>query len=111
MKHLQSTTEGTWIEIKQVKLTDEQKTLLMSRDKKDVEDKKTLVAELKTLREVAAKAADVKLAKAKYNEVKPTLEAEDVYHFISIDINDNSGILNCRINGEHKQIRFFETKI
>lgn len=106
MKHLQSITEGTWIEVKQVELTDEQKTLLMSRDKKDNESKKTLVAELKTLREAKAKAADVKLAKAKYKEVKPTLEAEDVYQLISIDMNDNSGILNCRINGEHKQIRF-----
>lgn len=106
MKHLQSITEGTWIEVKQVELTDEQKTLLGSRDKKDVEAKKTLVVELKTLREVAAKAADVESAETKYSEVKPTLEEGDVYQLISMDINDNSGILNCRVNNEHLQIRF-----
>lgn len=106
MKHLQSTTEGTWIEVKQVELTDEQKTLLRSRNENDLEAKKTLLAELKTLREVAAKAADVKLAKAKYDKVKPTLKETDVYQLISIDIYDESGILNCRVNGEHQQIRF-----
>ena len=106
MKHLQSTTEGTWIEVKQVELTDEQKTLLRSRDENDLEDKKTLLAELKTLREAKAKAADVKLAKDKYDEVKPTLKTTDVYQLIAIDIYDESGILNCRVNGIHQQIRF-----
>lgn len=53
-----------------------------------------------------ATAADVTNANAKYNLVKPTLKDTDVYQLISIDMVDNKGILNCRVNGEHKQIRF-----
>ena len=42
MKQFQSTTEGTWIELNPVELTEEQKTLLMSREESDRESQKTL---------------------------------------------------------------------
>jgi len=107
MKNLQSTTEGTWIELKQVELTEDQKALLKS---KDIEVKKTLMEEIKALREVNATVKDTKSAKSKYNSIKPSLESDDVYELISADMvsidNNLSGILNCRVNGDHKQIRF-----
>ncbi len=110
MKNLQSTIEGTWIEIKQVTLTDEQQTLMMSIEKSDLEAKTALMAEIKSKREVAAKKADKTLAIVKYIEVKPELAENDVFELIAMDLVINetltSGILNCRINGEHKQIRF-----
>lgn len=104
MKQLQSTKEGTWIELKQVELTQEQIDLLSSTD--DKATIKTLLDEIKSLREVEAQTEDLVIANAKYNEVKPTLKETDVYELISFDISNNNGILNCRINGEHKQIRF-----
>ena len=110
MKNLQSTIEGTWVEIKQATLTEEQQTLMMSIEKSDLEAKTALMAEIKSKREVAAKKADKTLAIAKYIEVKLELEENDVFELIAMDLvideTLTSGILNCRINGEHKQIRF-----
>lgn len=110
MKNLQSTIEGAWIEIKPVTLTEKQKTLMMSQEDIDMDAKKVLIAEIKSQREVAPKKVDKDLAISKYNEVKPTLKETDTYELITMDIVINetltSGILNCRVNGEHKQIRF-----
>ena len=106
MKNLQSLIEGTWIELKQVQLTVEQKTLILSQEESDNEAKAILIEEIKTLREVEAQEEDALIAQAKYHEIKPTLKQTDVYQLISFDITDNKGILNCRVNGEHKQIRF-----
>jgi hypothetical protein len=105
MKNLQSTTEGTWVELKQVQLTEEQKILLQSKEESDKEAIAALFAEIKALREVEAQEEDVVLAQAKYEEVKPILKETDVYQLISFNISNNTGILNCRVNGEHKQIR------
>lgn len=106
MKNLQSTIEGTWVELKQVLLTEEQKTLLSSNDEANQEAIKALLAEIKPLREVEVQGEDAVLVQAKYEEVKPTLKETDVYQLISFNITGNSGILNCRVNEEQKQIRF-----
>jgi hypothetical protein len=108
MKNLQSTTEGTWVELKQVELTEEQKTLLQSKKESDKEAIKALFAEIKALREVEAQEEDAVLAQAKYEAIKLSLKLKetDVYQLISFNISNNTGILNYRINGEHKQIRF-----
>lgn len=110
MKKLQSKTERAWIELKNIKLTEEQEVLLNSREESDAESIKTLNAEIKSLREVPAQEDDVLLANARYDLVKPKLKEEDVYEFISMDLiitkNKSLGILNCRVNNKHKQIRF-----
>ena len=106
MKNLQSLIEGAWIELKQIQLTVEQKTLILSQEESDNEAKAILIEEIKTLREVEAQEEDALIAQAKYYEIKPTLKQTDVYQLISFDTTDNRGILNCRVNGEHKQIRF-----
>jgi hypothetical protein len=106
MKNLQSTIEGTWVELKQVQLTEEQKTLLQSKEESDIEAITALMVEIKASREVEAQEEDVVLAQAKYEEVKPILKETDVYQLISFSIFNNTGVLNCRVNGEHKQIRF-----
>ncbi len=106
MKNLQSTTEGVWIELKSVTLTEEQIDL-MSSTKEDDQDAKIELSQLiKSQREVSAQEEDILIAQTKYNEVKSTLEETDVYQLISFNFFDNEGILNCRVNGEHKQIRF-----
>lgn len=110
MKQFQSTTEGTWIELNPVELTQEQKTLLMSREESDRESQKTLREEIKSLREsVVSEEVSGELGSF-YLSVKPELKETDVYQLISIDLSERTGgftgILNCRVNGEHKQIRF-----
>lgn len=110
MKNLQSTIEGTWVEIKPVTLTEEQQTLMMSSETSDLEAKTALMAEIKSRREVAPKKADKTLAVAKYAEIKPKLAENDAFELIAMDVVVSeaalSGILNYRVNNEHKQIRF-----
>ena len=106
MKNLVSTTEGTWIELKQVDITEDQKTLLQSKKESDKEAIVALLAEIEEIRKADAEKEDAVLAQAKYDEVKPILKETDVYQLISFNISNNAGILNCRVNGEHLQIRF-----
>lgn len=107
MKKLQSITEGTWIELKPIQLTEEQKTIMVSED---VQAKKELITLIKSQREVIAEISDSELAQSKYTEIKPVLKTTDKYQLISMDVTINnqsmSGILNCRVNEKHKQIRF-----
>ena len=98
MKNLQSRTEGTWVELKQIQLTDQQKILLSSKDEANEEAVIALLAEIKSLKEVVAQKKDAALAQAKYERVKPRLKETDVYQLISFDIKCNNGILNCRVN-------------
>jgi hypothetical protein len=111
MKTLNSTVEGTWIEIKQVEISQEDKNLLESTSETDLEAKKVLIDKIKSERESVALESDVTLAKTTYESKKPTLKSTDTYQLISADFiinNDNTinnGIINCRVNGEHVQIR------
>jgi len=78
MKNVQSTVEGVW---------------------KSLDEKGELTEN------------DIRLANDAYAQNKPTLTSDDSYKLISADvlIDDDSavsGIINCRINGEHEQVRF-----
>jgi hypothetical protein len=105
MKNLQSVIEGNWVKLNQIQLTEEQKILLSSTNSEDQEAIETLRVSIKSQRETKATKADAALAQAKYVEIKP---AVDEYQLIAMDINIDSmsGILNYRVKGEHKQIRF-----
>lgn len=110
MKNLQSIIEGTWIELVLVELTEAEKALMLSTKKEDVEAKKQLSQELKSKREKPADQEDVETAQAIYLKHKPELKAEDVFKLIAVNMTlfqgVGKGIINCRVNGEHKQIRF-----
>ena len=110
MKNLQSTIENTWIELKTVKLTEEQTTLLMSKEESDKEAKEALIQEIKAEREQPALESDAEIFQKIYESIKPTLEEGQTYQLIAVNafISEGkiSGILNCRVSGEHKQIRF-----
>lgn len=107
MKTLTSNIENSWIEIKSIEITEEQREVL--RKGTDAE-KITLHAELKALKEVAASDYDASFATSLYATVKPVVEEGVSYQFISMDITTDEtthrGILNYRLNNEHKQIRF-----
>jgi type III secretory pathway component EscU len=109
MKNYQSTEEGTWIEILPVQLTEEQKTLRMSTKEEDREAKKALQETIKSQREGLVDEVKKGELISFYQSIKPELKEGDTYQLISIDLSEKDnfvGILNCRINGEHKQIRF-----
>jgi hypothetical protein len=110
MKNLQSIKEGTWVELKQVELTEEQTTLLLSKEESNKEAKQTLIQKIKTEIEQSALESDAELAQTKYEEIKPTLEEGQTYQLIGMNVSISeekiNGILNCRVNGDHKQIRF-----
>ena len=109
MKNLQSIEEGKWVELLPITLTDSEKVLLLSKEESDA--KTALVEKVKTDSKKSVSATIASKAKVKYNEIKPSLKDADTYEFIAADFifdnsNITSGVLNCRINGEHKQVRF-----
>lgn len=110
MKTYQSSTENNWIELLPVYLTKEQKDLIRSKNIEDLSDRQALNSTIWTQRigTVSEEKSDELVAF--YNTVKPQLNEGDTYNLISIDLHENgnsyNGILNFRINGEHKQIRF-----
>lgn len=109
MKNLQSTIEGTWVELKHIQLTEEQKILMVSNKDSDKEAKIALIAKIKAESEVTPDELSLALVIANYNYLKPFILENETYDFISCNMvltNKISGILNCRVNGEHKQIRF-----
>jgi hypothetical protein len=110
MKNLYSIEEGKWLELVPVQTSEEEIALLNSKEESDKEAKIALIKTIQANSTKTAKSTDATKAKAKYAEIKPVLKAEDVYEFISMDYNTDdtlvSGILNCRVNNEHLQIRF-----
>lgn len=107
MKQLKSIIEGSWVEIKQLPFTNEQIAIFKSEDN---DAKNALLLQIKEEREVTPEDSDIAIANAKYIEIKPTIQGTDVYFLISMDITIETemvrGILNCRVNEEHVQIRF-----
>ena len=111
MKTYQSTTEGAWVESTPVRLTKEQSALLVSREESDKESQKDLRDFIKSEREGEVEEVKVTELNSFYQSVKPELKEGDTYQLISVDLSEKqegvfTGILNCRVNGEHKQIRF-----
>ena len=109
MKTYKSTIEGTWVEILKVELTEEQKALMASTNEEDKEAKLTLAQSIKAQREGTVSKVKAAELISFYNTIKPELKEEDVYQLISADLSEATpfaGILNCRVNGEHIQIRF-----
>lgn len=109
MKNFNSTTEGTWIELVRVELTDEQKTLLMSKDPDDKDAQEQLVSKIKSDSQKSVSSEKSSKLSGLYNYFKPIIGDSDVYELISINVTEGDlfkGILNYRLNGEHKQVRF-----
>ena len=109
MKNYQSTIENTWVELLPVELTEPQVELLKSTQETDVEAKSDLIKEIKESREGAVSSELSEKLNTVYTSLKPELKEEDVYQLISADFSEKenkfTGIINCRVNGEHKQVR------
>jgi hypothetical protein len=85
MNHYRSTIESEWHEIVEVATPEENSLVEVAEPK---------LSELHSI----------------YQSVKPTIEEGSTYEFIGMNCSQDGvkswGILNCRINGEHIQIRF-----
>lgn len=112
MKQIQSVTEGVWKEIVKVELTAEEKVLMRSKEDTDKEAKKALMARIKSERELPLDETSSSVATEIYTANKPTLKETDKYQLIAVDISLDEtsgvgkGIINCRVNDEHIQVRF-----
>lgn len=111
MKNYQSTIENTWIELLPVELTETQIELLKSTQETDAEAKSDLIKEIKESREGAVSSELSEKLNTVYTSLKPELKEKDVYQLISADFSEKAenvftGIINFRLNAEHKQIRF-----
>lgn len=111
MKNIQSIEEGKWFELVSVELTEDEKNILFSNDDANAAEKAALIQKINADGKKSVSATIASKAKAKYNEIKPSLKETDVYELIGADFiyddsNITSGILNYKINEEHKQVRF-----
>jgi len=114
MKQVQSTVETIWKEIVTVELTAEEQVLLHSTSEEDKVTKKALIDRIKAERELELDEAISIATQTIYEANKPTLKETDTYQLIAVDIQLDiidekyfgKGIINCRINNEHIQVRF-----
>ena len=109
-KILNSKEEGVWFILNKIELTKEEMDLIKNQDSNN-EDKKELLERIKLNKKTPAIQEDSDLAQSIYLENKPELKEGDKYRLLSASITlRNSklvgGLINCRINGNHKQIRF-----
>lgn len=111
MKNFQSTTEGVWIEQIAIQLTEEEKQLMVSQKEEDAQEKEVLFNRIKEEREQPTTSEKSDALTAFYTGIKPQLKETDLYELVACDLieeneNSYSGILNFRVNQEHKQLRF-----
>ncbi len=111
MKNYQSIIENQWVELLPVNLTDEDKMLLLSKNEEDLTAQKALIQAIKSQSQISVSSEIVNTLNEVYSNVKPTLQSGDLYEFISLNLTEKvnntfTGILNCRVNKEHLQIRF-----
>lgn len=96
-----------------LELTDSQKELLNSNNVDDEPAKKALIKDLQDKRfTVIEDPAVASKLDTIYAAQKPALNDTDNYELIDIHITlddknpNGTGLLNCRVNSDHKQIRF-----
>lgn len=102
MKNL-SLVDNNWIERVNPNITPEERTILEDKTIPPSDAKKALMESIKSRASKPAESSDASAAQALYDQHKlsdSTLIAVDV------SLPGGHGIINCRIDGEHKQIRF-----
>lgn len=100
MKNL-TLINNEWKERVTPQLTEQEKALL--RGPGQNEAKKTLMERIRSESLIPAEPAEAEAAQAIYDQHK--IEGSDL---IAADITlpEGTGIINCRVGGEHEQIRF-----
>lgn len=75
------------------------------------EERATLAQTIRDAAAVTPDAADIAELDALHARIRPDVPEDGTYQVIALDASRNaagewSGILNCRVNGEHVQVRF-----
>jgi len=106
MKNYISKQEGVWKQVIKVVLSEEEKALLQDFSVESRESRKALSSRIQSEREIDVPNNVVDSLQSIYSENKP----EEDYQLIAVNITEiegnYSGIINCRIRGNHVQIRF-----
>jgi hypothetical protein len=102
MKNL-TLVNNEWKQRIVVELSVQEQALLFDLDESKREEQQILADRIASESMVTASPEDAIAAQALYDQYK--IEGADL---IAVDISlpSGSGIINCRVNGEHKQIRF-----
>lgn len=101
MKILHSNQENVWFISVPLEITEAEKEILKNGTE---EEKQLLSASLKERSIISATKKDSDAAKALYEANKPQGEFELIH--VSVDLDDNSGFINYRQEGNHKQLNF-----
>lgn len=101
MKILHSNQENVWFILVSVDITEAEKEILKNGTE---EEKQLLSVSLKERSVKDATKEESDSAIILYNSNKPNEEFELIH--ASIDLDDNSGFINYRQEGQHKQIYF-----
>ena len=75
------------------------------------EERAALAQSIRDAAAVTPDAADIAELDALHDRIRPDVAEDGTYQVIALDASRNSagewsGILNCRVNGEHVQVRF-----
>lgn len=102
MKHL-TLINNEWKVRIDPNITEQEHSILQNNDSSNLELQKTTIQNIKNRSLQNATIEDINLAENLYNSHK--IENSTL---ISVDIilPDGRGLINCRVNSEHKQIRF-----
>ena len=102
MKNL-SLINDQWTERKNPNITTEERNVLEDKSETNKEARKTLMESIRSRSLVAASTEDAAIAQEIYDQHKIT---DSVLISVDVTLPDGHGIINCRVNGEHKQMRF-----
>ena len=102
MKNL-SLVDNNWIERVNPSITVEERAALQNRTMPPSESDRSLLESIKARALRPADAADAAAAQTLYDQHKL---ADATLISVDITLPAGKGLINCRVNGEHKQIRF-----
>lgn len=76
-----------------------------------LEDRAALAQSIRDAATVTPDPADIAELDALHDSIKPDVPEGGTYQVIALDAHSNAagewaGILNCRVNGQHVQVRF-----
>ena len=84
-------------------MTSEDRLVMVSNSPQNAEARAALIARLRSESQAPATQEDSTAAQAIYDQHKID---GSIFLSASVTLPDGSGIINCRVGGDHKQIRF-----
>jgi hypothetical protein len=110
MKTYQSKVENIWEQTHKIVYTEQEQLIIDSENEEDKVARKEIMELYKHKKRTPLNEIESARFIEVYKKNKPTLKETDKYELIAINVVENgkktSGIINYRLNGEHKQIRF-----